>query len=320
MVDLIRKGAVQPRREHARGRQCALGRLRDSRSGTRCAHAVHYDARQEPPRRFTRSRRRDMRKRSRFRSGSRRRRSVSEPAARAAARRRRRSLSARTRCSASSAAASSPGSPGQFFMLEAPGRLLPRACSLCLAPAGELAFLIDAVGPGPNRSARSLAVMRFTSSDRSATASGSMSSGRCSSAAVSGSRRCRTSRRRFASHLRCSASGSEFHAEAAALLPGSGDRDRSDARHRADSRRPPGARMRAGADAGSDRLATPGCATRLGGADGVWLRRLLRLCGGDRRRAETVVRRRAGAPCCLTPPAASMLSSRPRSRGGSTPS
>jgi dihydroorotate dehydrogenase electron transfer subunit len=41
-----------------------------------------------------------------------------------------------------------PGRPGQFFMLEAPGRLLPRPMSLCLAPAGELAFLIDAVGPG----------------------------------------------------------------------------------------------------------------------------------------------------------------------------
>ena len=41
-----------------------------------------------------------------------------------------------------------PGVPGQFFMLETPGRLLPRALSLCLAPAGELAFLIDPVGPG----------------------------------------------------------------------------------------------------------------------------------------------------------------------------
>ena len=41
-----------------------------------------------------------------------------------------------------------PGVPGQFFMLEAPGRLLPRALSLCLAPAGELAFLLDPVGPG----------------------------------------------------------------------------------------------------------------------------------------------------------------------------
>jgi len=41
-----------------------------------------------------------------------------------------------------------PGVPGQFFMLEAPGRLLPRPMSLCLAPAGELGFLIDPVGPG----------------------------------------------------------------------------------------------------------------------------------------------------------------------------
>jgi NAD(P)H-flavin reductase len=40
------------------------------------------------------------------------------------------------------------GVPGQFFMLEAPGRVLPRALSLCLAPPGELHFLIDAVGPG----------------------------------------------------------------------------------------------------------------------------------------------------------------------------
>ena len=41
-----------------------------------------------------------------------------------------------------------PGAPGQFFMLEAPGRLLPRALSLCSAPPGELAFLLEAVGPG----------------------------------------------------------------------------------------------------------------------------------------------------------------------------
>ena len=40
------------------------------------------------------------------------------------------------------------GGPGQFFMLEPPGRLLPRPMSLCLAPEGELAFLIDPVGPG----------------------------------------------------------------------------------------------------------------------------------------------------------------------------
>jgi len=41
-----------------------------------------------------------------------------------------------------------PGIPGQFFMLEAPGRLLPRPMSLCRAPRGELAFLIDPIGPG----------------------------------------------------------------------------------------------------------------------------------------------------------------------------
>jgi dihydroorotate dehydrogenase electron transfer subunit len=41
-----------------------------------------------------------------------------------------------------------PGTPGQFFMLEAPGRLLPRPMSVCLAPRAELAFLIDPIGPG----------------------------------------------------------------------------------------------------------------------------------------------------------------------------
>ena len=40
------------------------------------------------------------------------------------------------------------GTPGQFFMLEAPGRLLPRPFSLCLAPTGELGFLVDPIGPG----------------------------------------------------------------------------------------------------------------------------------------------------------------------------
>jgi dihydroorotate dehydrogenase electron transfer subunit len=41
-----------------------------------------------------------------------------------------------------------PGIPGQFFMLEAPGRPLPRPMSVCLAPAAELGFLIDPIGPG----------------------------------------------------------------------------------------------------------------------------------------------------------------------------
>ncbi len=41
-----------------------------------------------------------------------------------------------------------PGIPGQFFMLTPRGRLLPRPMSLCTAPAGELGFLIDPIGPG----------------------------------------------------------------------------------------------------------------------------------------------------------------------------
>jgi NAD(P)H-flavin reductase len=41
-----------------------------------------------------------------------------------------------------------PGIPGQFFMLEVPGRVLPRPMSLCQAPAGELAFLVEPRGRG----------------------------------------------------------------------------------------------------------------------------------------------------------------------------
>src|SRR5207245_8824514 len=41
-----------------------------------------------------------------------------------------------------------PGIPGQFFMLEAPGRPLPRPMSVCAAPPGELGFLIDPIGAG----------------------------------------------------------------------------------------------------------------------------------------------------------------------------
>jgi hypothetical protein len=77
-----------------------------------------------------------------------------------------------------------PGVPGQFFMLEAPGRLLPRPMSLCLAPRGELAFLIDAIGPERRRSASSER-RRFTFSvhwERFRP----RSERRCSSAAVSG--------------------------------------------------------------------------------------------------------------------------------------
>jgi NAD(P)H-flavin reductase len=39
------------------------------------------------------------------------------------------------------------GLPGQFFMFEVPGHIVPRPFSICLAPRGELGFLIDPVGP-----------------------------------------------------------------------------------------------------------------------------------------------------------------------------
>ncbi len=41
-----------------------------------------------------------------------------------------------------------PGRPGQFFMLQPPGHVLPRPMSLCRFEAGELCFLIDPIGPG----------------------------------------------------------------------------------------------------------------------------------------------------------------------------
>ncbi|HEY7795760.1 MAG TPA: hypothetical protein VIA10_17270 [Gaiellaceae bacterium] len=40
------------------------------------------------------------------------------------------------------------GVPGQFFMLEAPGRVLPRPMSVCRTTPRELGFLIDPIGPG----------------------------------------------------------------------------------------------------------------------------------------------------------------------------
>jgi len=39
------------------------------------------------------------------------------------------------------------GLPGQFFMLDVPGHIMPRPFSTCLAEKGELAFLINPVGP-----------------------------------------------------------------------------------------------------------------------------------------------------------------------------
>ena len=101
-----------------------------------------------------------------------------------------------------------PGAPGQFFMLEAPGCLLPRPLSLCLAPRGELAFLID-----PDR-ARDVALAELDAGERHPRLRAARQRlparrrrGRCSSAGASASRRCRTSPRRSSGRPPCSASG-----------------------------------------------------------------------------------------------------------------
>ena len=104
-----------------------------------------------------------------------------------------------------------PGAPGQFFMLEAPGRVLPRPMSLCLAPRGELAFLVDPIGPGTR------ALASLTRGDR-LQVFGPLD----------------------ATRTRC-------------------------------------ARVRAGGDARSDTSTRTGRSTRLGGAHGLRVRRVLRL-------------------------------------------
>ena len=159
-------------------------------------------------------------------------------------------------------------------------------------------------GRGP--CARSSAGRSCTCSARSATASTSTSSGRCSSAAGSGSRRCRSSPQRLGGPAgdprlphRVARRGRRARPERRGL-------HRAHLRHRASARRGlRRARLRAGADARGPARASAGRPARLGGADGVRLRRLLRLRGRDRGRAEAPLRRWAGAPCCLTRPAAS---------------
>ena len=39
------------------------------------------------------------------------------------------------------------GLPGQFFMLDVPGHIVPRPFSICLAERSDLSFLINPVGP-----------------------------------------------------------------------------------------------------------------------------------------------------------------------------
>ena len=134
---------LRPRDQYAGGPQRPLGRLRDPRGRAHEARAVHHDA--------VGRRRRGARDRDGAGGAG----HVSSGADRCRARR----LPVGIGSPPSERIGPytllrvergdlEPGVPGQFFMLEAPGRLLPRPFSLCLAPPGELAFLVDPIGPG----------------------------------------------------------------------------------------------------------------------------------------------------------------------------
>ena len=189
-------------------------------------------------------------------------------------------------------------------MLEAPGRVLPRPMSVCLAAAGELAFLIDPIGPGTRalcaleprrRAARARpARQRLRPRRRAAAARRRRDRDRAAAVPVAGSSDGPPAILGFRSELarrggRAAVPDAEVCIEptyVTALLP----EERHDVL--ACGPEPMLAALR-GARAGR--------AARVGGADGVRLRRLLRLRGRDRRRAEAPLRRRAspgGALCC----------------------
>ena len=180
-------------------------------------------------------------------------------------------------------------------MLEAPGRVLPRPMSLCQAPPGELAFLLEAVGPGT----RALAARRAGRRDP----------------------RLRPARQRLPARRRAAAPRRRRHRRRALPVPlraarraagdprlpqrmargGRGARPERRGRRRADPRH--GARcprattsLACGPEPMLEavRELVPGRPARLGGADGLRLRRVLRLLGRDRRRPPAPLRRRAG--------------------------
>ena len=92
--------------------------------------------------------------------------------------------------------------------------------SLCQAPPGELTFLLEAVGPGTQALAAVEPGRRDrTSSARSETATGSTWSGHSWSEAGSASRPSRISPSSSAHRPRSSGFRSDWHAEAAALVP-----------------------------------------------------------------------------------------------------
>ena len=294
VVDLIRPRALQPRREHARRRlRAALGRLPDPRGGARGADPLHHDDR---GRRGGRARDRERARRDRaLPPGADRCRSLG--ASVVASRRSRRS--GRTRSSGSTAAGSIPGFPASSSCSRRPAGCCRGRCRSASRRAGELGFLLDPIGPGT----RALAELEpgepihvfgplgngfRLDVDRPLLVGGGigvapfpyLSEALEQPPAVLGFRS-RAARR--SGRARSERRG----------------RDRPGARHRCDAARPRRARVRARADARGGPRALPGRAARLGGADGLRLRRVLRLRRRDRRRAEKVVRRRTGAVLLL---------------------
>ena len=133
VVDLIRRGRCDLVVNTPAGRRRPLGRLPDPRGRARRPRAVHHDASPARPRRSQAIARRPARARpSPSRSALRSERLALASRGVERGRAATRSLARRAR------GGLEPGVPGQFFMLEAPGRLLPRPMSLCLAPRGEL--------------------------------------------------------------------------------------------------------------------------------------------------------------------------------------
>ena len=302
----------RPRHQHARGPQRAHRRLRDPRGRRRRARAVHHDARRRARRgRGDREGARPSR-RGRSRRGMPRREPRSVVAVEAIGPY---ALLRVTRGSLD------PGVPGQFFMLEAPGRVLPRPMSLCLAPRGELAFLIDPIGPGT----RALAALDARRRDRGVRPARERLPPRRPAAAA---RRRRDRDRAAAVPLRgARAPAGRARLPQRAPRRGRGaraerrGRDRPGARHRGDAGRPRRARVRPRADARGGARARARRPARLGGADGLRLRRLLRLRGRDRRPSRSGS---ASKGRCCAPPERERLPRRAdRARHGaarSTPS
>jgi NAD(P)H-flavin reductase len=202
-----------------------------------------------------------------------------------------------------------PGVPGQFFMLEAPGRLLPRALSLCLAPDGELAFLIDPIGPGTE------ALCALEPGDR-IHVFGPLGNGYRLDVArplLVGGGIGMAPLPYLAEALRFPpvvlGFRTEAHAAAAALLPGA--EVVIDPVLVTDCNVQGFDVLACGAPARARRAA------RAGSADGLRVRRVLRLRRRDRRAHEAPLRGRAGARCCLMRPGVSMRSPRPTSRAPS---